>query len=290
MLAELSGYSPQRIGQWRKMGMDHVPGSGAGGKGWLYPRAAALKWIKGNATGIPGAHGGKRSRAGRAKAGTEEVRPASAQGSAPGLGERQSARPHGLKVNPEKQGGGVSPLPPLKPRSSVPSRRLEAASFVPPGGPGGPQPAEDEPKEKPYIPPTPAALRLLTPVEVKMHLDIEKILTERLGRAEKERMLLSVEAAKREWSDACTAIARGLAQQRDTMSSAIVAEAGFPVDRMPRLRLIIERGMREIVKMMRTSSFGPDEDPEIPAVIVEDDEHPPSASARRPAKRRTHAR
>lgn len=108
------------------------------------------------------------------------------------------------------------------------------------------------------MPPTPESLLELTPIEVKQRLDIEKILSERVTRGEKEGTLISVEDARKEWTDACTAVARVLGKMRDTLTSRLITDLGLPSDRSPRLRIVIEQEAAHVLRALRTASFGPD--------------------------------
>ena len=244
-LGKLAGYTERQVQKWCAMGLPcrKVPR----GKriDTLIDRDAGLAWIKGNATGIPGAHGGKRVGSGRR---------AGALRSAQRAVRQPEPSPAEAATSPSPRPGEGAP-----PRRLVPPRTLEAASFK--ITPGAVEPGEpDDEAEGPYVPPTPAALRKLTAIEVKQHLDIEKILSERVARGEKEGTLIAVGDARKEWTDACTAAARVLQKLRDSLASRIVTDLGLASDKAPRLRQVIEQETSHVLRAMRTKTFGPDDE------------------------------
>lgn len=248
-LARLAGYSKMQVSKWGPMGLSKLGRVVLQGtqKRILYRRDEALAWIKGNATGVPGAHGGKRAGGGR-KPGAKVSR---FQGD-----EGKATNPRHLDTSaPDTSSGATSTPVPPSPRRLTPPRHVEPVAPPPstPGHLGTSTPA-------PAAPLTREELRDLTPIEVKQHLDIEKILSERIARGEKERTLISVEAARKEWSDACTAAARVLGKLRDTLAARLITDLGLASSKAPRLRQVIDQETVHVLRAMRTASFGPEDD------------------------------
>ena len=253
-LAKLTGYTERQVQKWCLMGLPHRTQRNGKRADKLINRDTGLAWIKGNATGIPGAHGGKRPGSGKKKV----------QGHSGTRRGVQAPARSDIAAPAAPPPVTSAPAAPSPPRRLTPPKNLEAASFLPPGHPDE-RKAEDPPTEPaPFAPLTPQALRQLTPVEVKQHLDIEKILSERVARGEKEGTLISVEDARKEWSDACTAAARVLGKMRDTLASRLITDLGLPTERAPRLRQVIQQEAAHVLRAMRTASLGPDEDLDIP--------------------------
>lgn len=262
-LASEFGCSEQSLRKWCKLGLPHRVETKGSIKTLYFEPDKARQWIKGSAVGIqPGMHGGKRAGGGRKKKGSPKsgAKVSRCQGDE---GKASGSPPRHLDTS-HLPPATSAPAPPA-PRRLTPPRNIEAASFLPPGHPD--QHKGETQRETPaFTPLTPQQLRDLTPIEVKQHLDIEKILSERVARGEKEGTLIGVEDARKEWSDACTAAARVLGKMRDTLASRIITDLGLPTERAPRLRQVIQQEAAHVLRALRTASFGPDEDPDLEEV------------------------
>lgn len=247
-LARLAGYSKMQVTKWGPMGLSKLGRVIHHGthKRILYRRDEALAWIKGNATGLPVGRGGKRVGSGRKKG-----RPSA-------IGPRQSAKPS----TPEHLDTST-PAPAPPPRRLTPPLGLERESF----GLRSHAPAGDAPKQETaslkhwdemsqqekleYLSPT--RDNALTQVQVKQILDAQKVLTEELARKEKERTLISVEEAKKAWTEFLTAAARSLVHQRNALAQALISENGLPVTLLDRFKIRIEQENQKVITAMRAA-------------------------------------
>ena len=245
-LAKLAGYTKQQVLKWCAMGMPHRSTGNGKAKRITIDRAAGLLWIKGNAVGIAGGHGGKRSGSGRRGREHAKKKPESGESKASGTRHQASVS------EPSAQ----CPVPSASaaPRRLTPPRNLERESF------GLRSQAEQHPAEaehKPWDQLTQQEkldrLQAKTAVEVKQFLDSQKILTEELTRKERERLLISVDEARKAWTEFLTAAARSLTHQRNALAQALISENGLPATLLDRFKLRIEKENQKVITAMRAA-------------------------------------
>lgn len=271
-LAELAGCTPQTLRHYAAMGCPHQRDKTR----LLFPREAALEWIAGSAVGrLPGAHGGGRPGGGR-KSKSDRAKSEN-QNRASGIGHPAA---DGNPTVREGVSGGAAPPP----RRLVPSAAVERATFRAPGDPRGDEDDSRE-EEQHYTPPTPAQLAQMLPVAVKQHLDIEKLMTERIERGKLEGSLVDRDEARREFLDAATALGRTLLRQRSTLTARLLSELGLPQHLQQRMAQIVEAEMRQAMLQLATARFGAFSD------VEEDAAEPQSNTAiKQKAKIRTEPR
>jgi len=237
ILGEKSGYTERQVQKWCRMGLPCRKVPNGKRTDTLIDLALGLAWIKANATGIPGAHGGKRGGAGR------RPRRKDAKAQPPADQKTAAASTIGAVIEPAKP-----------PRRLVPPRPIEAASFAP----GAAKDQEDPPAklwEEMTQPEKLAYLQTKTAVEVKQFLDSQKILTEELARQEKERTLISVEEAKEIWTDICSTAANQLDAKRELIASRLLTELGLPSNVKARIKTIVEQEHAEFITTLRGCAY-----------------------------------